>query len=76
MQNNQNLYSTKMSFKFFEPIVPAKPPIGHKMGWCTTRFTKQTKCPNCHRLMWELHQPFKDDNYSVCAFCFNTVEKK
>lgn len=52
-----------------------KPPVGHKMGFCTTRFTKKTKCPNCRRLVWELHQVERYNSIDVCAFCFDKVRK-
>jgi len=53
-----------------------RPPIGHKMGYCTCRYSERIKCPNCGHVVWKLHQPFlRKSEINVCAFCFDDVQK-
>ncbi len=44
-----------------------------KHGFCTTMQEGQ-KCPVCKEEKKYLHQPFKYFDFSVCSFCFNSVE--
>lgn len=74
MSSERSINSASIQPPQFRPQI--RPPIGHKMGYCTTSYTKQVSCPNCKRTVWELHQVELYSDVNVCAFCFEQVKER